>query len=136
MFRDIKNKESAVRLIARNNKRSKASSTIEYITLVVFIWSALYVFRGYIFRGLSGKWREAGDLFGKGRQYDPRAFGPDGNSGGTVECFLDYQHGGGWVNERCYDRHCDCSTPEDAPGHQEECHDCLRETCPCPGEVL
>jgi len=70
----------------------RAVSSAEYMALIAFILAALLVFQRYIFRGIAGAWKVAGDAFGHGRQYDPRPFGKDGQGRGTMECFFDYTH--------------------------------------------
>ena len=46
-------------------------STIEYAVLIAVIVAALVGMSFYIKRALSGKWRDVGDSFGFGRQYEP-----------------------------------------------------------------
>ncbi len=70
----------------------KAASTVELAALIVFVLTAFLVFQRYIYRGIAGAWKTAGDAFGHGRQYDPRNFGRDGEQGGTLELFFDYTH--------------------------------------------
>ena len=45
--------------------------TIEYAFLIVIIVVALIGMSVYLKRALCGKWREMGDTFGYGRQYEP-----------------------------------------------------------------
>lgn len=49
----------------------KGMGLIEYIVLVVVIISMIAGMAVYVKRSLSGKWREVGDTFGFGRQYEP-----------------------------------------------------------------
>jgi len=111
----------------KRNPTDKAASTIEYIAVITFIIAAFLVFQRYIFRGMAGSWKAAGDTFGQGRQYDPRPFGKHGAGEGTKECFFDYTHckpgvrspcgGEGlmntWLDRQCVQtRGCDCTIPE------------------------
>lgn len=50
---------------------STAQSAIEYAVLVAVMVAALISMAVYTKRALSGKWREVGDRFGHGRQYEP-----------------------------------------------------------------
>ena len=65
-------------MIRRFNK--KAAAVLEYTLLLVVFLSAVAVMNKYIFRGILGRWRSAGDSFGYGRQYDPSK---------TLECAFD-----------------------------------------------
>lgn len=131
-------------------KSTRASSVMEYMTLIVFLLSALFVFQHYIVRGFSGGWKNAGDTFGMGRQFDPRSYGTKGNLGGTLECFYDYTHCqpgqnpllpdplnpcpnnriNAWVDTRCYEANCDCTLPKEAPpsAYNRSCLQCI-ENC-------
>jgi hypothetical protein len=129
-----------------NNR--KASTVMEYMTLVVFLLGALLVFQQYIVNGFSGQWKQAGDVFSHGKQYDPRLFGTLGARGGSMECFYDFQHcrpapGGPapvpdpmtrncltgyidtWIDQRCYRRSCDCTLDTDDPEYHNLCLRCL-----------
>ena len=64
----------------------KAGSAIEYMALIIFLLGALLVFKRYILRGFWGQWKKAGDVFGHGKQYDPRGF----EDGGTLQCIFVY----------------------------------------------
>lgn len=44
--------------------------SIEYAVLIAIIAAALIGMAVYLKRSLSSKWRETGDTFGHGRQYD------------------------------------------------------------------
>lgn len=52
------------------NSRSKAFMAIEYVMLVAILVAALVSMAVYMKRSLCGKWREAGDTFSYGRQYE------------------------------------------------------------------
>lgn len=49
----------------------KGFLSIEYAVLIAIVVAALVGMSVYIKRSLCGKWRQAGDTFGYGRQYDP-----------------------------------------------------------------
>ncbi|MFC1510580.1 hypothetical protein ACFL49_02860 [Candidatus Omnitrophota bacterium] len=52
--------------------RSKRGQTIlDYTILVTLVLLGLMLFRGYMQRGISGRWKAAGDAIGYGRQYVP-----------------------------------------------------------------
>jgi len=118
----------------------KAASTLEFAALVVFVISALLVFQRYIYRGMAGSWKAAGDAFGHGRQYDPRNFGENGELGGTLELFFDYTHCkpgyrppchdpdhriNNWIDRRCIEvKHCDCTLSVDDPAYDSACLQC------------
>ena len=127
------------------SKNKKASAVIEYITLIVFVLSAFLVFEKYVLNAFSGKWRSLSDVFGHGRQYDPRDFGSFGEEGGTLECFYDSTHcrapsgspagvyvpncGNGalnlWIGTRCFEKHCDCTIPPESSDYDAFCLECL-----------
>ena len=125
---------------------------MEYMTLVVFLLGALLVFQQYIVNGFSGQWKQAGDVFSFGKQYDPRIFGVLGTQGGSMECFWDSQHcrpfDSGpppvfdpatgactlgsqlidtWIDQRCYRRNCDCTLSSLDPFYHAQCLRCLRD---------
>ena len=50
---------------------------IEYTALLVIIMLVFLSFQKYVVRGFAGRWKETGDAFGYGRQYDPTK---------TIEC--------------------------------------------------
>ena len=85
---------------------TKGASTIEYTALIVFLLAALIAFDRYILRAFWGQWRKTGQIFGHGRQYDPRSFGEEGKGGGTVQCYFVYEDqtltNGDWVVQPCY----------------------------------
>jgi hypothetical protein len=94
----------------RKNFWQHAGSTIEYLALTVFILGAIVVFQKYILHAFWGQWKKAGDVFSFGKQYDPRAFGTDGDGGGTLECMFVFRDkddpnnlSGDWVIQPGYD---------------------------------
>jgi len=56
----------------QNPKPKKAASIIDYALLVTAVAASLIIMGVYIKRGISGKWKEAADTFGHGRQYQLR----------------------------------------------------------------
>ena len=44
---------------------------VEYAVLMAVLVAALIGMTSYIQRSLAGRWREVGDTFGYGRQYEP-----------------------------------------------------------------
>ena len=60
----------------QNSQRGQ--SAIEYAVAVTVLVAALVGMSVYMKRALSGKWRQVGDSFGYGRQYDPCATSVDG----------------------------------------------------------
>ena len=51
--------------------RRRGSLSIEYGVLVVVAVAALLAMAVYFKRALGGRWRQVGDAFGYGRQYEP-----------------------------------------------------------------
>jgi Flp pilus assembly pilin Flp len=49
----------------------KAISIIEYSLIVAVVVAALFGIQIYLKRAISGRWRQAADTFGFGRQYAP-----------------------------------------------------------------
>ena len=56
-----------------NNKLflKKGMSVVEYSLLIAVVVAMLLAMQSYLHRAVSGRWREAGDVFGFGRQYQP-----------------------------------------------------------------
>jgi Flp pilus assembly pilin Flp len=50
--------------------KKTASLSLEYAILIAVVVAALVGMSAYVKRTISGKWREAADTFGFGRQYD------------------------------------------------------------------
>ena len=55
----------------------RAVSVIEYTLLVTMLLLTFIVMQKYVVRAISGRWKQVGDSFGFGRQYDPKK---------TLEC--------------------------------------------------
>ncbi len=55
----------------RSGWRRSGTHYLEYATLIAVAAAALFAMSNYIYRGLAGKWRQVGDGFGYGRQYEP-----------------------------------------------------------------
>ena len=87
----------------RKKNTRKAAVIMEYLALLLFIVSAIYIFQFYILRGLSGGWKKAGDVFGHGKQFDPRDYGTHGDGKGTLECFYSTDIAQ-WVSTRCFEQ--------------------------------
>ena len=101
----------------------QGAAVIDYLGLLMFILIALFLFQQYIVRGLSGKWKSAGDSIGVGRQYDPRDYGAQGTGGGTEDCFWDDEVGN-WVDRKDVERLCDCTLPPEDPRYVPDCLNC------------
>ena len=59
------------KLLSFYNRMRKGFLAMEQAVLVVVVVAALVGMSFYIKRALSGKWRDVGDSFGFGRQYEP-----------------------------------------------------------------
>src|SRR3989338_8283101 len=106
-------------------RKMKAQSLIEYITLIVMILAAFLVFQKYIARGFAGRWKAVGESMGQGRIYDPRR---------TTECVFDFQYTGLWYDKACFDADdCDCLTVRANTTTCENCiEDCASSACTAP----
>lgn len=140
----------------RHFRARRASTVIEYMVVIFFILAAFFIFQHYILRGLSGRWKSVGDVFGHGKQYDPRDFGEDGKGGGTFECYFDYTHCDPdqlppdcndpesrdcdpkdcpdqeqkiyqWADKRCYDENCDCFSATNNTDYIANCLECIKD---------
>lgn len=52
-------------------RSSRGMFTVEYGVLLVIVVATLLSMVMYTMRALCGRWKEVGDTFGHGRQYDP-----------------------------------------------------------------
>ncbi len=50
--------------------RKKGMSVVEYSLLLAIVIAALLAMQVYVKRAVSGRWKEAGDVFGYGRQFE------------------------------------------------------------------
>ncbi len=50
---------------------ARGSLAVEYAVLMTIVVAALLGMSVYSMRALSGRWRQVGDTFGYGRQYEP-----------------------------------------------------------------
>jgi len=50
----------------------RAASIIEYSLILAVVVAAILGMQIYLKRAISGRWRQAADTFGYGRQYDPK----------------------------------------------------------------
>ena len=121
-------------------KFKKGVSSIEVMTVVILTIAVMIGFGGYIERSLAGRWKSAGDTFGSGRQYDPRGFGVNCVSGGTMDCYYD-QDVRVWVDENRYrSNHCDCTFVKAdgtkiQPDYTTHCSSCINNSlCANPPE--
>lgn len=80
------------RIFLRKISRTRATSILEYTALLTIILVAFLFFQKYIVRGFAGRWKEAGDSLGYGRQYDPTK---------TVECSYSETFNK-WYVEECF----------------------------------
>src|SRR3989338_9750884 len=63
-----------IKVLSKNMRtffNKRATAVIEYTALLVIIMLVFLSFQKYVIRGFAGRWKEAGDAFGYGRQYDP-----------------------------------------------------------------
>ena len=56
--------------------RGKGFLSLEYAVLIVIAIAALMAMSTYFKRAICGKWRQAADTFGHGRQYAPSVIIP------------------------------------------------------------
>ena len=54
-----------------HKRRGRGSLSLEYVVLLVVGVAALLSMAIYLKRSLAGRWRQVGDTFGYGRQYEP-----------------------------------------------------------------
>lgn len=52
--------------------QSRGFLAIEYSMLIAIVAACLVIMAVYLKRGIMGKWRQSGDTFGQGRQFDPK----------------------------------------------------------------
>jgi Flp pilus assembly pilin Flp len=48
----------------------RGSFALEYAVVIVIVAAAVTAMAVYVKRALQGKWRQVGDTFGQGRQYE------------------------------------------------------------------
>jgi len=51
--------------------RRKGQTALEYAVVIAVVVAALVGMSVYVKRAMSGKWRQVGDTFGYGRQFEP-----------------------------------------------------------------
>jgi Flp pilus assembly pilin Flp len=54
----------------KRDRLVRAASTIEYAMVIAVVIAALLGIQVYVKRAVCGRWRQAADTFGYGRQYD------------------------------------------------------------------
>jgi hypothetical protein len=95
----------------------KAVSIIEFSLLFIIVIGAFLIMKGYIQRGIYGKWQEAGKTMAFGRQYDPQK---------TIECSFDDQ------SNQWYDRNCfNFYTNNRACGTDADCQESIINSTIC-----
>lgn len=77
-----------------NKRKIKGFSIIEYTIFITIILTALYVSKDFISRAIMGHWRQAGDSFAFGRQYDPSR---------TLDCSYEAELNK-WYDQSCFDQ--------------------------------
>ena len=92
------------------------------LALIIFAYLVLHPF---IVRGISGRWKTAGDSFGSGRLYDPHR---------TLDCRFDAEFNtNAWYNFDCFDQTCDCYSQDsmttnatELESYRDACRACIR----------
>ena len=51
--------------------KNKGSLILEYTVLITIVIAAFLCGQIYVKRAICGRWRQAADVFGSGRQYEP-----------------------------------------------------------------
>ena len=78
-------------------KTHRATSTVEYLIVIIIFVAAILLMQKQIARSFFGRWKDLGDGFGYGEQYDPQATVDCGryvNSETNVET---------WYAQNCYE---------------------------------
>ncbi len=70
----------------------KGFSILEYLVVIMIIVGAMFIFKDYIIRGLTGRWKSTSDQAGFGQQYEPND---------SVECAFDVEFGQCWYDTIC-----------------------------------
>ncbi|MBF0486479.1 MAG: hypothetical protein HQL16_08200 [Candidatus Omnitrophica bacterium] len=81
--------------------KNKGFATLEYTVLIILLLSALIAMTSlsktrqgaYLQSALQGEMRKAGEIFGLGRQYNPKT---------TIDCLYDDKTGV-WYSQSCYE---------------------------------
>lgn len=109
-------------------RRKNGQATLEGIMVVVFVLTALFIFQKYILRAFSGRWRQTGETFSYGRQFDPEK---------TIECRF-YENADRsiqiWYEAGCFETHCRdiCFEEKMSSDACQNCisgHSCLTPQC-------
>ena len=104
------------------SKSKTGQSVLEYIALIVIVIVSIIIIQTYVTRGFSGRWKDVGDSFGYGRQFDPNR---------THECDFDYQFTNRWYSPSCFENHNppgDCLTLAVSCG-TSECRENWEQRC-------
>lgn len=109
-------------MLKRSCRHDPGVSTIEYIILFVMFLSAILVMHKQVGRSFFGRWKDLGDTFGYGEQYDVNA---------TVECgryvprvfnVVTQQNVWGpdiWYEQKCFE--CCLYTNSQTGNYQQSC---------------
>lgn len=105
----------------------RGQSLLEYMLLLILIMGMFLVIQKYIVRGFSGQWKNVGDSWAHGKQYDPEK---------TTECAFDGRYLDIWYDVKNYEaRSCDerCTprietSVDEAQEHAKECSCCICES--------
>ncbi|MBL8014391.1 MAG: hypothetical protein JNN05_11145 [Candidatus Omnitrophica bacterium] len=92
----------------------KGFSTIEYVVVLTIIVGTMFIFKDYIIRGITGRWKAFSDQVGYGRQFHPTD---------TVECAFDSEFNQGWYDVTCVDN-------KNCPFENKDCKKAAIAACP------
>ncbi len=100
-------------------KNRRGASIIEYAVLIVMFLAAILLMQKSIARTFFGRWKDAGDSFGSGEQYDPNL---------TKDCgrYVPYDPNVGWGSDVWYNAEC-YAVCRDNGGSGSTC----ASNCPC-----
>ena len=101
-------------------RKNNAKFAIEYAVLMAVAMAGLVGMAVYVKGGIAGRWREAGDVFGHGKQYD--VSGGGGGKCVPTPCRI-VCSGGGWNDG--------CGVGKSCPGGKEDRDDGCGGTCCC-----
>lgn len=59
------------KITAKTQKEKRGAFSIEYAVLIAIVIAALLGMQIFIKRSIMGRWRQAADTFGAGKQYEP-----------------------------------------------------------------
>ena len=113
---------------------------LEYSALLVLVLAGFIAMHIYISRGFAGKWKDAGDSFGSGRQFDPNfteecAYSETLLSWYEVTCF-EQRKNQGRIDQLFNDCYEGCGIQRCIPGRHGLCADHLGGIVPGHQEFL